>query len=583
MTRSKIKAFLEKSAFTSAFFVNVLAALVLLYFYTLAFSRLLPEGINQVFTNRLNLRVSLLVAVMSLVVIYSRRFIPSGPKAPDAASKFGRRDLLLLLLPMTPVARYIILNLGILPLLQILALVLVFLALGLVLSFLVPLALRFTGSARILSMTGLAFSFVLYSMASLAADLKWHGFGSLFTQLAALAVVLTVLLVLDSVDRRFLRMAVSLFFAVGIATALAAAERETSLRPRPLIAEMLESRPPTIRPDIFLLVYDSYLGNETMLAHGIDNSMQEAFLVGKGFRLYRGIWSVGRSTIASMGAMLGISRSIASGREATSGNGTVQCILRDSGYETQGVFSTDYLLRGVEPSYDRCFPAPSQVTPSHILLARQILEGEFRFDAGFDQIAYADYLSEKRQALAAKGDRPVFLYAHSTLPGHSQKSGRCLGNEVNVYLKGLAMANEEMREDIETVVRQNPDALVIVCGDHGPYLTKTCYSSPCNDYTLGEIDRLDIQDRHGAFLAIRWPEHARVDHDSIGILQDVFPAVFAWMYDEPFALGARIERLTGGDDMCGARVKDGIIEGGMDDGEPLFESSTTPPAVPSAD
>jgi hypothetical protein len=46
-----------------------------------------------------------------------------------------------------------------------------------------------------------------------------------------------------------------------------------------------------------------------------------------------------------------------------------------------------------------------------------------------------------------------------------------------------------------------------------------------------EISRLDIQERFGTFLAIRWPAGGDADsYDDITILQDLFPAVFAYLF-----------------------------------------------------
>lgn len=206
------------------------------------------------------------------------------------------------------------------------------------------------------------------------------------------------------------------------------------------------------------------------------------------------------------------------------------------------------------------------------LLIQSILEGEFRFDVGFEKIAYSDYLSEKRKAFTQEAKKPVFLYTHNLLPGHSQNSGQCLPDETARHIERITHANEEMRTDLTLLIESRPHAIVIVAGDHGPYLTKNC--TGLKGYDVSEIDRLDIQDRYGAFLSIKWPDRAYDDRYDIRILQDIFPALFAYLFEDDAIFEAtRMERRTFGSQLAGAYVQDGIIAGGKDDGQPLFEGS----------
>ena len=159
---------------------------------------------------------------------------------------------------------------------------------------------------------------------------------------------------------------------------------------------------------------------------------------------------------------------------------------------------------------------------------------------------------------------------------HSQNSGACLVDEVARFERKLGDANLEMREDIDSILRSNADAIIIINGDHGPHLTKNCLGSLVGYYTLDEITPLDLQDRFGAFLAIRWPEPVPEIHDNIMILQDIFPAVFAYMYDDGAFQALRTPRTLVRDaegGIKGVTVVDGMIEGGAYDGQPLYPAS----------
>jgi hypothetical protein len=127
-----------------------------------------------------------------------------------------------------------------------------------------------------------------------------------------------------------------------------------------------------------------------------------------------------------------------------------------------------------------------------------------------------------------------------------------------------------MRQDVEMIIENDPKAIVIVAGDHGPFLTKNCITTE-DDYEISEISRLDIQDRFGTFLAIRWPSSDFEEYDDITILQDLFPAIFAYIFEDPGLLESKIEPLIiNRNIISGVGVSDGVIEGGIHTGEALF-------------
>ncbi len=111
---------------------------------------------------------------------------------------------------------------------------------------------------------------------------------------------------------------------------------------------------------------------------------------------------------------------------------------------------------------------------------------------------------------------------------------------------------------------------MILAGDHGPYLTKNC-TGTSSHYDASDINRLDVQDRFGTFLAIRWPTDDFAEYDNITVLQDIFPVVFAYLYDDSQFLTAKVESETLSPwRISGVSVSNGILRGGVNDGEPLF-------------
>ena len=84
---------------------------------------------------------------------------------------------------------------------------------------------------------------------------------------------------------------------------------------------------------------------------------------------------------------------------------------------------------------------------------------------------------------------------------------------------------------------------------------------------------MDIQDRFGTFLAIRWPTKDFEEYDDITVLQDLFPSIFSYLYKDEKLLRSKVESATVDlDRVSGVSVKNGIIYGGIDNGELLVES-----------
>ena len=553
----------------------VLIPLVVLSLYLLLASLGLPAGVNDTFATR-SARFFVPVSILVIGVVALVRFGRGRGLQVSSARREGltKSDLILLLLPLTPVVQYILRNEDILSWAEALAVIGFFALLASVPIFVVPALLRNTAAARPVMYLGLAFMFLLTSMASLSRQFAWHESGSLRIQLALFAGIWLFSWLLWRLRLEgLLHIAIAAWFVSTLVVGFVPDEDPSADvdqgRHENELVERIGSSRPKLAPNIYLLVYDSYVANETMLAYGIDNHDHERFLEELGFKLYPSTYSVGASTMTSMSRVLESSLEfIGDGRRAVAGHGAVNGLLEGLGYQTYGVFPAEFFFRGTTPGYDYSFPEIA--SPTKVLI-EAILEGEFRFNIGFDEFTREQFLRERNSIFSGGSEQPRFVYTHSDLPGHSETmSGVCLPNEVQLFGERLVKANQEMREDLGRIIENDPGAIVIVAGDHGPRLTKNCIATG-NDYEIGEITRLDIQDRYGTFLAIRWPSADSELYDEITVLQDVFPAVFAYMFDDPGLLAARVEPVTReAGNTSGAKVEDGVIVGGMDDGEPLF-------------
>jgi len=577
--RKSIRQTLEKVLNAGFILSNILIPLGVVSFYFTTTSMLLPEGVNQVFASRsskyiLPITIFLFIAYYSFIGLRKIKQQFSS----DSDDKLVTGDLVLLLYPLTPVLQYMIFNAEILSWYEHIAIFCVFMIFVSIPILVVPLLFKNTGSTRILMSLGLAFTFSFTNMASLTSQLSWHKEGSLKIQLLVLGSVWLISFLLIKLNlRRFMYLLTVVYFSTNSIYQLID-RPDTQITADPNLTEnkliaLIDSREPVITPSIYLLVYDAYVVNETMQAYGIDNQLQEQYLEDKNFILYPQTYSIGGESISSMSRVLNSSTSYDGyPRKAVSGDGIVQNTLEIFGYKTYGIFPIDFFFRGVIPSYNYSFPSSSS---SLSTMMKAIFLGEFRFGVDFDKVPREQYIHEKHTSFSEDVTDPKFIYTHSKFPGHSQNSGVCGPNEFEMYKEKLTTANEEMRQDVELIIENDPNAIIIIAGDHGPYITKNCRGLGY-DYNTSEISRLDIQDRFGTFLAIRWPTADFEEYDEITILQDIFPAIFAYMFADPGILESQVEPIVidSTNILGGALVNDGMIKGGIHDGEALFLQSS---------
>ena len=557
------------------FFINIHVPLVVLVLNFISFGFLylhilaIPVGVNYVFASRSWEYLSLLSIGSSLILMAIVKQKNGGRLGfENSSTKISRGDFTLLLLPLTPVVQYILNNRDILSPLDSLYVIGIFGLFSGLYILAIPAFLGFVGSIRTLIASGLAFAYTITNMASLTHKFAWYERGSLRVQVLVFGgIFLATWLLFDLYDKKMFRLIILAVFVTNSITQVATENNRMGRKPLPVeenkLLSLIEGRKPDITPNIYLLIYDAYVPNETMLSYGIDNSSQEEYLKELGFKLYPHTYSVAANSTGTMSRVLNASiEYYGDKRKGASGDGIIQNTLSYFGYKTYGLFTSDYFFRGIDPTYDFSIPGRSS---SPGILSEAIFMGEFRFDIGFDSLPREQFIETKQKIFEDTVDDPIFIYMHSNLPNHSQNSGTCLPDEIDLYKNRLSDANSEMQQDIKTIIDNDPEGIIIVAGDHGPYLTKNC--TGFEDFDESEISRLDIQDRYGTFLAIRWPTDDYGKYDDITVLQDLFPAVFGYLFKDEMFLESKVDPLTFSEIV---KVQEGIIYGGIHDGEPLF-------------
>ncbi|MBM3299864.1 MAG: hypothetical protein FJY85_07910, partial [Deltaproteobacteria bacterium] len=494
-----------KARIEQAKWMRVFIPLIVLTLYFAALSRfllwLLPgygTSVNAVFADNA-WKVSLALAVLYVIffvllklpVIFERYvFAVDEPLkkrirnalAFESKNRIEKLDWILILLPLTPTVQYILNNQDILSPLGSLYVFAVLAAFSVIPIFVVPTSLRATGSTKTLMILGMAFAFTITNMASLSAQMHWLERGILVTQLFVLGAVLTVGWVLyNLIGRKSVYLLIGIFFvANSVLAAVAAAPNYTAETMPDLqdsgneLMRLVGSEKPLSTPNIYLLIYDAYVANETMVGYGIDNGAQEEYLETMGFRIYPHTYSIGPDTLDTMSRVFNASTEFyGSPRRAVSGDGVVQNLLKRFGYETCYVSWSDYVFQGIGSSWDFSFPrapSPSEGLSCHELVTKSISMGEFRFDVSFDTVPRNQYLQLASSVFRDVPEEPRFVYMHHDWPNHSQLSGVCRPDETARYENKLFWANLEMKQHVEEIIHNDPGAIVVVAGDHGPYL-----------------------------------------------------------------------------------------------------------------
>ncbi len=563
------------------FFSNLIVPCLELLLYCAVFlffsNQVLPIGVNAIFTSRLGLYLIVPLVLMLIILFFQvRHQIPGFKDFTKPKEDFHPADLLLVLLPLSPVIQYILNNQGMLSIVDSLVILVFFFLFSVLLILVIPWILGGIGSTSAMKIVGLTFCFTITYMAILSQDFAWLGKGSLKVQLLFFFTFLFVAYFLYSLKNKWiLYISILAFFLSNLILQLPAFNEKNNAEFVPLsefkLISAVDGKEPALKPNVYLMVYDAYVPHETLMAYGIDNSEQEDYLREMGFAFYPHTYSLSADTMRSMGRVLNASLEIEGDlNSSVAGDGKVIQHFKKTGYTTYGIFPYDFMFRGRTPKYDLYTPEYSAPPFSHMLSA--ILIGEFRFDIGFYGQGHSEFVAKKELMLQDATQHRSFVYMHTNVPSHSQNSGACLPDEVDLYETRLKEANREMRQDLDMIIENDPSAIVIVAGDHGPFLTKNCVVLS-GKYDLSDITRLDIQDRYGTFLAIKWPDSDHSQYDKITILQDIFPAIFAYLYQDPGLLETKLDPVIVLDNVIsGATVNNEVISGGVNDGEPLFLS-----------
>jgi hypothetical protein len=519
---------------------------------------------------------SQLLYVVAVALLTSR---PQSARTLLAYLKPDAGDALLLSVVLVPLVHYLAYNSALFTFVSAAGYLAFFLLCPLAAVLVVQCLQRALNAPAIAAPLVAGLALVYYSMPVVSAALK-RPVDTLFWVQAGLALTIpAVLVTMYRVDGKFIARAIALYAAFSMAVSViqakftgqrtregeVAASLENYITAQTELGKLLSGTVKR-RPDVYLLVYDSLSPSAMMAHYGIDDRGDTEYLIGHGFKIYDDSYSLFALSKLSMSSVLDMRRTPHS---VVGGHTTAVKFLRQHGYKTHLILNS-YLLQGAEPTaVDVMFPS-FRGRWDLAALYRGIAGGQFKPELVFLDSDRTEWLSAKRSVLTAPAGPPRMLYAHSMLPGHSDQSGNCLPNETALYEARLGKARTEMRGDIESILSSHRDAVIIVAGDHGPYLTGDC--SYLTGYAEAQLTAVHLADRYGVRLAIRWPEKISAGIDRIKVLQDVLFGVSAYLLDDDRIWSQRPSMETVGMlNIPDGAINDGVVTIGPDKGSPLLK------------
>jgi hypothetical protein len=279
-------------------------------------------------------------------------------------------------------------------------------------------------------------------------------------------------------------------------------------------------------PNIYFILTDGYGSLAYMDEHAIDIGGFKSFLSSNDFRLYDEVFSNYHSTTNALPAMLNMDHHYytlneledresgevrKTGRIIIGGQNNLVDLLRRNSYQVQYIHNWPYLLlHGC--TADHCY-GDRPHAGAHMLLGEILpnFTGNGETDYWVNRLSrYGERrpLEDSRVEVARLIDQngpaePIFQYIHVFAPTHAPDSQVGICDEVEqiaYYSRRVSEVNGYLERLIDDIVSRDPTAVIVLTGDHGPFIVDKC-SRWTDLSTLS-----NYRDRAGVIMAIRWPE-----------------------------------------------------------------------------
>jgi hypothetical protein len=563
--------------------------LIIYLIYSLLVVIVAREGPNQSISINLLIIVFLYLSIINFkklprlfhIPTITKIFLEEINKQPfwKELSKQHFPDIIFILIPLTPVLQYFLNNIQLFDVIGAVQYFGLFLMICLVFAYLPSYLISPVFEKTIILIGCLSYLFMIFNTINIAGSIKSDHIAIITVIFFALLIGFQILIhFMFRNNRKFVFVLPVLLF---IGTVLSSPLIKIGGIPiRPIDDEPITADIDFVnRPNIYFLVYESYSDPETLAQYGIDNSEHFMLLEEYGFNIFPGIWTTGFPTLDSISKTFTMENSVPHSEQRQRfmilGNALSHDILRKNGYQINAIFRNGaWFFSGnlKHINFDFYFPILTNHFP--LDFSKQIIEGRLDDKILFENISDDEFLNAKKKFLGKQFNKPQFLYSHTNYPGHTH-SRKLFKDHLMRYQRDLLIANNEMIQDVGAILAYNPDSIIILAGDHGPGLTGDGWRF--NEFSdTDRINRFNLIDRYGVFLAIRLPPGLDGNMNSYQVknLQDTIPLIFSILAEDK-SIYDSYRIIPEVDVTDKIKIVDGIIQGGIDDGHPLFLCSTT--------
>lgn len=274
------------------------------------------------------------------------------------------------------------------------------------------------------------------------------------------------------------------------------------------------------RPNVYAVSFESLLSPHALKRfYDASDPGHFDYLRKRGFRVLDDAYSAGSATIASLSRILEYDtdlRRTEQMRAVFGSENTTYRILRENGYQINFMYAKNYLgtNRG---GADYFFPVRSFST-CHFLSEDYLYfacKRDFASWINKKLFGGTSYLSVEQHIELIKdrvdaiknGNGPGFIFTHINFPGHTLLNHDYRDSEAIASFAGLTRERiPQIKRYFEAVfdhiVENDPDAVILVYGDHGAWISRGMTASEAGDGNTIFSFKDMLLDRHGAALAI---------------------------------------------------------------------------------
>ncbi|MEM6718748.1 MAG: hypothetical protein AAF611_05525 [Bacteroidota bacterium] len=286
-------------------------------------------------------------------------------------------------------------------------------------------------------------------------------------------------------------------------------------------------------PNIYVIQPDGYANFRELAKapYNFQNAAFESYLQNSGFKLYDGFRSNYTSTVLSNGSMFAMKHhykgeQLFGAREVIVGDNPVIETLKNNDYKTFLFMQNPYLLLNrPEIKYDFCNYTMDEVPWFGI--------------GAFGETK--EIIQPLEKTIQKQGGKRSFYFIEQILPGHISTFGSTSkGKEIERenYLTQVELANKWLKELTQTIIKNDPNSLIIIAADHGGYVgfnyTKEIFQQ--------QTDEKLVYSAFSAALAIKWPNKRAPSYDGqLKTPVNLFRTIFAYLGDNEALLENRQE------------------------------------------